>query len=116
MDIAPLHPVYQSPLHVHHAKQGGETTCNSSKLSLADLVVAACVGLQGLYMGVGLGLGGVVGGVIYDHYGARCVFYTAAAVMAVGWLLVSIAQLMLRCWHGPAEPRTEGLLEPLLRA
>ena len=47
-------------------------------------------------MGVGLGSGGVIGGTVYDRFGARTVFFSAAAVISAGWLVVYSAQLVLR--------------------
>lgn len=74
--------------------------------------------LQGLYMGVGLGLGAVVSGILYEAFGGRFVFFAAAASISGGWLLVGLAQLLLRCWHLPRkqEPAEDGLQQALLQA
>ena len=50
---------------------------------------------QGLYMGVGLGLGGLVGGFLYDAYGAQRTFVFTAGFLAVGWLCCALAQACL---------------------
>lgn len=81
-----------------------------------QLIVCCKTTAQGLYMGVGLGLGGVVGGIIYDRFGARVVFFSAAAVIACGWLLVCVAQQLLMYRKRTASERGEGLQEPLLTA
>ena len=52
--------------------------------------------MQGLYMGVGLGLGGLVGGFLYDDFGPQATFVLTAAFLAVGWLACGVAQLCLR--------------------
>ena len=79
------------------------------------MVSLTCSDAQGLYMGVGLGLGGVIGGLVYDKFGAQHVFFCAAAVMAAGWIVVSMAQLLIRCRQCPSHAQTDGLHEPLLQ-
>ena len=61
---------------------------------------ATCCGRQGLFSGVGLGLGGVVGGVIYSRLGAPAVFACAAAVLATGWCACMAVQALASCVHG----------------
>ena len=51
--------------------------------------------LQGLYMGVGLGLGGLVGGYVHKELGARHVFAVAACVVAAAWGLCAAAEVAL---------------------
>ena len=76
---------------------------------------------QGLYTGVGLGLGACVGGFIYDAFNARVVFFAAAAVVATGWALVSSVQLLMRCSdrrHSGSKPGSDseaGLQDALLQ-
>lgn len=55
---------------------------------------------QGLFSGVGLGLGGVVGGVIYSRLGAPAVFASAALVLAVGWCACMAVQALAGCLRG----------------
>lgn len=50
---------------------------------------------QGLFSGVGLGLGGLVGGVIYHRHGAPTVFASAAVVLAAGWCLCGLVQALV---------------------
>ena len=88
-----------------------------SELQKLDKAHKGCrVVEQGLYMGVGLGLGGIASGMVYDRFGARCVFFSAAAVLAAGWLLVILAQLLLRCHRGSVVTAGDALQEPLLEA
>lgn len=64
---------------------------------MAELGV--CWRLQGLFSGVGLGLGGLVGGFIYHSYGAPVVFASAAIVLVAGWCLCASAQALVTCCH-----------------
>ncbi|KAK9796993.1 hypothetical protein WJX73_010487 [Symbiochloris irregularis] len=63
-------------------------TLNCSRIAPKGLEATTQALFNGLYMGVGLGLGAVVGGFIYDATNARIVFFAAAAVVATGWLLL----------------------------
>ena len=49
---------------------------------------------------MGLGLGGVVGGVVYSAMGAPAVFASAAAVLAAGWCACMAVQALASCVHG----------------
>ncbi|PRW44509.1 major facilitator superfamily [Chlorella sorokiniana] len=48
---------------------------------------------QGVYFGAGVGLGSIVGGLVYHRHGAQAVYIVACGVLACGWLLTSLAQL-----------------------
>ena len=50
---------------------------------------------QGLYTGVGAGLGGLAGGLLYGKFGSAVLFCTAALTLAAGWLATFAA---LRAW------------------
>ena len=63
-------------------------------------ITATCSRRQGLFSGVGFGLGGVVGGVIYSRLGAPAVFASAAMVLAVGWCACMAVQALARCLRG----------------
>lgn len=52
---------------------------------------------QGLYTGVGAGLGGLAGGLLYGKFGSAALFRTAALTLAAGWLATVVA---LRAWGG----------------
>ena len=69
---------------------------------------------QGLYMGVGLGLGGLVGGFLYDAYGPRATFVLTAAFLAVGWLCCALAQLFLLPRQRPAHKSDDGTTSALI--
>jgi hypothetical protein len=49
--------------------------------------------LQGLYFGLGVGLGSLCGGYVYLHHGAQAVYLAACAVLLAGWVLCCAAQL-----------------------
>ena len=49
---------------------------------------------------MGLGLGGVIGGIIYNNLGAPTVFASAALVLAVGWCFCMTVQALASCLHG----------------
>ena len=45
--------------------------------------------------GLGYGLGGLIGGLVYRHLGARAVYAVAFWVMAGGWAATSAAQCVV---------------------
>ena len=47
-------------------------------------------------MGLGLGLGGLFGGMVYNAFGPPATFAGAFVVILVGWVLCAIAQQVLR--------------------
>ena len=55
---------------------------------------------QAMFSGVGLGLGGVIGGMIYSRFGAPSVFASAALVLAVGWCSCMTVQALASCLRG----------------
>jgi predicted MFS family arabinose efflux permease len=56
---------------------------------------------QSLYQGIGLGLGGLVGGIMYHTYGPRAVFINAACVVAVGWAMCLLLQHVVPLFFKP---------------
>ncbi|KAL4434055.1 hypothetical protein ABPG75_000496 [Micractinium tetrahymenae] len=52
---------------------------------------------SGLYTGVGAGLGGLGGGLLYGSFGASALFRSAALTLAAGWLA---ANVVLCVWGG----------------
>ena len=69
-------------------------------MHLAPPITGSVCGRQGLFSGVGFGLGGVVGGVIYSAMGAPAVFASAALVLAVGWCSCMAVQALASCLRG----------------
>ena len=68
---------------------------------------------QGMYMGCGLGLGGAVGGLLYDEVGGPATFALTAAFLAASWLACGLAQLWLRA-HTARRRESGDLTEPLM--
>ena len=65
----------------------------------------------GLYFGVGVGVGSLVGGAVYQRFGAQAVYVAACAVLAAGWLLCSAAQLAVARLELPILPLLPLVLE-----
>mmetsp|Transcript_16978 Transcript_16978/g.40500 ORF Transcript_16978/g.40500 Transcript_16978/m.40500 type:complete len:186 (+) Transcript_16978:342-899(+) len=62
-----------------------------------DGLMASMQGLfASMYIGVGRGAGGLVGGLVYDRFGARCTFQACATWIAVSWAIISCVKL---CFH-----------------
>ncbi len=59
-----------------------------------------------MFSGVGLGLGGLVGGLIYHRCGAPAVFASAALVLAGGWCLCGLVQALVKCWRSFTRSKT----------
>jgi len=61
-------------------------------------VVLLAVSLQGLfqstYAGLGAGLGGLIGGLLMESRGGQGLFFTAAALVAVGGLAGAAVSLL----------------------
>ena len=68
--------------------------------------------MQGLYGGLGRGLGGLFGGLVYGKFGPRNTFLATAAVMAIGWAVCALAQQVLRAYKKrPQLSESQPLLE-----
>ncbi|KAK9828635.1 hypothetical protein WJX72_001232 [[Myrmecia] bisecta] len=71
-------------------------TVNCARISPPGLKSTTQAIFAGLYFGVGTGLGALIGGFIYQEYGAPAVFRTAAVGVAGAWLLCNTVPLLLR--------------------
>lgn len=58
---------------------------------LAGMCPLSCLPLAG----VGYGVGGLVGGAVYQRHGAQLVYWVAFAVMLAGWAMGGAAELLL---------------------
>ena len=72
------------------------------------------VASQGLYMGGGVGAGGLIGGWVYHRYGAQATFGCAFLVVLAGWGMCAIAQQILRCLAARQKAANLQLEKPLL--
>ena len=50
-----------------------------------------CAATAGLYFGVGVGVGALVGGRVFHSLGAQAVYFVACGVLAAGWAATSAA-------------------------
>ena len=83
------------------------------------MIAAACSdsapSLQASYMGLGLGLGGLFGGMVYNAFGPAATFAGAFVVTLVGWFLCAIAQQVLRISRQrPQSTEVADIEKPLL--
>lgn len=62
---------------------------------------------QSSYFGVGTGLGGLTGGLLYQQLGASSCFSVSAVVVAVGWALSSLAEYLLPDSKRPLKCRSQ---------
>jgi len=62
---------------------------------------STCPPHAGLYFGLGVAAGSAVGGHVYQRYGAQAVYLVACAVLAAGWLLCGLAQLVVQMLRQP---------------
>ena len=53
--------------------------------------------MQGIYTGVGSGLGGLIGGQIYSRHGGAAVYESAAVFIGIGWIICVVWQAVLWC-------------------
>ena len=68
--------------------------------------------MQGLYGGLGRGLGALFGGLVYGNFGPRSTFVATFLVMCVGWAVCVAAQQLIRCTQSkPDRPELQSLLE-----
>lgn len=68
-------------------------------------------------MGLGLGLGGLFGGMVYNAFGPAATFAGAFIVILVGWFLCAIAQQVLRfSRQRPQRTEAADIEKPLLTA
>ena len=63
---------------------------------------------SGLYLGVGNGVGALLGGFIYNAYGAQAVFESASAIVITGWAATFAAQQVIASHRSAPDP--SGLL------
>jgi hypothetical protein len=65
---------------------------------------------QGLYFGVGQGLGGIIGGALKERFGSQNLFGLAACCILAGWASVVIAERVckLRGVDGAASCGSDG--------
>lgn len=71
--------------------------------------------MQGLFTGVGAGLGALGGGIVYGRYGGQAMFAVTGAAVTLGWLLLIVGQLVIHSWGCDRSGRgAEAVREPLL--
>ena len=73
------------------------------------IVTAVQAVFSGLYLGVGNGIGALLGGFIFNKFGAQAVFESASAIVITGWAVTFAAQQVIATQRTGASQDPSGL-------